>query len=269
VAATNACTSRDRELLREVRSGNRWAYGELYVRHRAAACRAASSYKRADEPDDLVHEAFERILAAIRRGSGPSDEFQPYLLATIRRLACDRIGRSREKPTNAVADVVDEASEGPALDPVERHMVVRAYQSLPDRARQILWASTVEGIPPRDMAPSLGVSANAAAALAYRAREKLRQAYLQVHVHVAPRPQCEPYRSWLGGYVRDGLSRRDRDVTEVHLDTCARCAVLVNELADVNVTLRRVMREGPAHREAAARRDNGCCRPRRTEVMHN
>jgi hypothetical protein len=60
-------------------------------------------------------------------------------------------------------------------------------------------------------------------------------------------------------------------VTDDHLARCARCAVLVTELADVNVTLRRVMREGPrsASRREAARRDMGCHRPRRAEVVHN
>jgi hypothetical protein len=83
------------------------------------------------------------------------------------------------------------------------------------------------------------MSANAAAALAYRAREKLRQAYLQAHLQAAPRPECEPHRSRLGAYVRDGLSRRDRGTTEGHLDDCGSCRSLVGELADVNRMLVR------------------------------
>ena len=55
----------------------------------------------------------------------------------------------------------------------------------------------------------LGVSANAAAAMSYRAREKLRQAYLQAHLMASPAPDHEPYRSQLGAYVRGGLSARD------------------------------------------------------------
>jgi Putative zinc-finger len=78
------------------------------------------------------------------------------------------------------------------------------------------------------------VSANAAAAMAYRAREKLRQAYLQAHLLASPSPEHEPYRSQLGAYVRDGLSARDRAAVQAHLDGCESCRDLVGELNDVN-----------------------------------
>jgi hypothetical protein len=38
----------------------------------------------------------------------------------------------------------------------------------------------------------LGLSANSVAALAYRAREGLRQAYLQMHLSGAVRDECRP-----------------------------------------------------------------------------
>jgi anti-sigma factor RsiW len=83
------------------------------------------------------------------------------------------------------------------------------------------------------------MSANAAAALAYRAREKLRQAYLQAHLLASPHPECEPHRSRLGAYVRGGLSKRDQAATKRHVDNCASCQALVAELSDVNRMLVR------------------------------
>ena len=103
----------------------------------------------------------------------------------------------------------------------------------------MLWHTAVEGRQPKELAGVLGVSANAAAAMAYRAREKLRQAYLQAHLLASPAPEHEPYRSQLGAYVRDGLSKRDRAAVQAHLDGCASCRALVAELDDVNRMLVR------------------------------
>jgi RNA polymerase sigma factor (sigma-70 family) len=244
VTTTDARTRTDAELIDAVRQGHESAYAELYARHRTTAYRLASSYRRADEPEDLVHESFELVLAAIKRGTGPDEAFRAYLFVTLRRLAAERLVRSRDEPFDEVPEPAG-ALLPRALDAADRDMVLSAYQSLPERSRDVLWQSTVEGRQPRELASTLGVSANAAAALAYRAREKLRQAYLQAHVHATPRPGCEPHRSRLGGYVRDGLCRRDQAATRTHIDGCRRCTTLVGELQDINHMLVRAMRPSP------------------------
>jgi hypothetical protein len=66
--------SSDAALIAAVRRGDTNAYGVLYQRHlraakRAAACLAAT----ASEREDLVAEAFTRVLRALRSGRGPSD----------------------------------------------------------------------------------------------------------------------------------------------------------------------------------------------------
>src|SRR2546430_10213444 len=45
-----------------------------------------------------------------------------------------------------------------------------------------LWQLEVEGKTPAEVAPMFGLSGNGASALAMRAREGLRQAYLQEHI---------------------------------------------------------------------------------------
>ena len=45
----------------------------------------------------------------------------------------------------------------------------------------VLWHTEVEQQKPADIAPLLGMSANSVSALAYRAREGLRQAFLSQH----------------------------------------------------------------------------------------
>jgi RNA polymerase sigma factor (sigma-70 family) len=234
---TNAAFT-DAELLAHARRGDETAFAELYMRHESAARRLANTYARAGDPDDLVNGAFERVMLALRKGMGPTDAFRAYLFVTLRRLAADRIARSRDIPCDEIPEPV-RAQAHDELDAGERALIVDAYESLPGRWQTVLWHTAVEGRAPRELAPTLGMSANAAAALAYRAREKLRQAYLQAHLQTTPRPECEPHRSRLGAYVRDGLGPRDRKATADHIDECSSCHGLVAELADVNRLLLR------------------------------
>lgn len=229
----------DAELLTAAREGDESAFTELYARHHAAARRLAVSYRRAEDPDDLVNGAFERVLNAINRGSGPTDSFRAYLFVTLRRLATELIDRDVTDPYDEVPEPVSVEERSPVMEAAERAIVLEAYESLPDRWQAVLWHTTVEGKNPKDLAPLFGVSANAAAALAYRAREKLRQAYLQAHLQAAPHPECEPYRSQLGAYVRSGLSTRDQGKVEAHLDGCGSCRDLRAELLGINSMLNR------------------------------
>jgi RNA polymerase sigma factor (sigma-70 family) len=226
-----------------VRSGDETAFTELYARHHAVARRVASTYRRGADADDLVNEAFEKVLGALRRGHGPTDTFRAYLFVTLRRLAAENASRPHDEPLDELPDpVIAVAAAAEATDPAEaedRQMIVEAFGSLPERWQVVLWHTAVEGRKPSDLAPGLGMSPNAVSALAYRAREQLRQAYLQAHLQIVPRPQCEPHRSNLGAYVRDGLSRRERTATEAHLAGCATCQQLVGELTEVNQLLVR------------------------------
>jgi RNA polymerase sigma factor (sigma-70 family) len=231
----------DAELLKQARAGDEAAFTELYVRHEAAARRLASTYRRVGDPDDLVSGAFERVLGAIRRGAGPTESFRAYLFVTLRRLAAEQGERPADQSIEEVPEPVGDAAGAPELAQADREMITQAFESLPERWQAVLWHTAVEGRQPRELAGVLGVSANAAAAMAYRAREKLRQSYLQAHLLASPAPDHEPYRSQLGAYVRDGLSKRDHAAVERHLEGCESCRALVAELEDVNRVLARAV----------------------------
>jgi RNA polymerase sigma factor (sigma-70 family) len=224
-----------------VREGDETAFTELYARHHAVARRVASTYRCGTDADDLVNEAFEKVLGALRRGHGPTDAFRAYLFVTLRRLAAESAERPVDDPLDDVPDPVLAVAGADPLATEDRQMIVTAFGSLPERWQTVLWHTAVEGRKPGDLADSLGMSPNAVSALAYRAREQLRQAYLQAHLRVSPRPQCEPHRSLLGAYVRDGLSRRERTATENHIEHCSSCHVLVGELNEVNQLLVRAI----------------------------
>ncbi len=231
----------DAELLAEARAGGQAAFTELYVRHHAAAQRLAQGYRRLGDPDDLVNGAFERVLAALKRGSGPTESFRAYLFVTLRHLAMEQARHAADESLDEVPEPVAAVAGDPELDGAERDIIAQAFDSLPGPWQTVLWQTAVEGKQPKDFAGTMGMTPNAAAALAYRARERLRQAYLQAHLQQGGHSACEPHRSRLGGYVRGGLSRRQERATREHLSECESCSDLVGELSDVNRMLVRTV----------------------------
>lgn len=230
----------DADLLQAVREGNAAAYGQLYERHVAAARALARQLVRSTEVEDVVAEAFTKILDLVGRGGGPESGFRTYLLTVVRRTVHDRSRiESRQLTTGEVEDYdpgvpfVD-----PALVGLEKSLIARSYLSLPERWRAVLWHTEVERSKPAEVAPLLGLSANGVAALAYRAREGLRQAYLQLHLGAQPQHGCRPVLGKMGTYVRGGLARRDTKAIDEHVSGCEECHGVLLELADVNRGLR-------------------------------
>ncbi|MFD0803952.1 zf-HC2 domain-containing protein, partial [Streptomonospora algeriensis] len=129
----------------------------------------------------------------------------------------------------------------PAVAGLERSLIARAYLSLPERWQAVLWYTEIEGHKPADAAPELGMNPNSVAALAYRAREGLRQAYLQMHLAGRAAETCRPTVGRLGAYVRGGLAKRETTSVARHLDGCGNCREVCAELVDVNVGLRGVV----------------------------
>ncbi len=247
-----SATSSDAELISAVRDGDADAYGILYERHSARALRLARQIMPAEtDADDVVAETFAKVLAAIRGGSGPTEAFVPYLLTAVRRVAFDQAkGQRRQIPTDD-ADLIDGAQ--PFIDPaeatMERALIARAFAELPERWSAVLWHTEVEQARPAEVALMLGISPNSVAALRYRAREGLRQAYLQMHLSAA-RPECQPVAGMLGGYVRGALSRRDAKLVDEHLSRCAVCQAARDELDAINGTMRGML--GPVILGSAA-----------------
>ncbi|HEY7627609.1 MAG TPA: zf-HC2 domain-containing protein, partial [Ilumatobacteraceae bacterium] len=127
-----------------------------------------------------------------------------------------------------------------------------AFATLPERWQLVLWHTEVEGRAPKEVAPLIGLEPNAVAALAYRAREGLRQAYLQAHLQTPHEAGCAECVPSLAAYVRNGLSDRDRRAVDEHLLTCEVCRELVAELQDTNGMLRTALLPAIAGVPAAA-----------------
>ncbi|WP_433513526.1 zf-HC2 domain-containing protein [Nonomuraea sp. CA-143628] len=251
----------DADLLHAVRAGDATAYRELHDRHVAAARSLARQLVRGEaEADDVVVESFTKILDLVGRGGGPSAGFRTYLLTVVRRTVCDRtrvadgqIAMGTERQT-AVSEGGQHAALGgieavdpgvpfidPALIGLERSLIAKAFLSLPERWRAVLWHTEVEHLPPADVAPLLGLSANGVTDLARRALAGLRQAYLQTHLVAPPPHTCRLALGRMSRYVRGVLARRDSKAVDEHVSGCPECRAVLLELTDVSRGLRVII----------------------------
>ncbi|PJM93508.1 sigma-70 family RNA polymerase sigma factor [Streptomyces sp. CB01373] len=248
----------DAELIGRVRAGEDSAYEELYRRHADAVRRYARTCCRdAHTADDLTAEVFARVLQAVRGGSGPEHAVRAYLLTTVRRVAAQWTSTTRREQlvddfavfaarAARVAELSDDAagSFGTGLDlgadvramhEAEQSMAMRAFRSLPERWQAVLWHTEVEDESPSAVATLFGLDANGTRVLASRAREGLRQAYLQAHVSASltDDEECARYADRLGGYARGKLRTRAERGLRKHLEECARCRLAATQIAEV------------------------------------
>jgi RNA polymerase sigma-70 factor (ECF subfamily) len=119
------------------------------------------------EPDDLVQEAFVRLL---RTPAGHVQDTKAYLRRTIANLATDERRRSRR----AVAAMQRLEPVGAAVD--EYPSSLSDLMQLDGRTRGLLYLVEVEGLPIRDAAAAVGTTATAARMTLTRARRRLRGA---------------------------------------------------------------------------------------------
>ncbi|MFI6347207.1 sigma-70 family RNA polymerase sigma factor [Streptomyces sp. NPDC050560] len=242
----------DSELIGRMRAGDDSAYEELFRRHSGAVRRYARTCCRdAHTADDLTAEVFASTLQAVRGGSGPEYAVRAYLLTTVRRVAANWIRSARREHlvddfavfaeqsarTREAAgdDTLDLGAEARAMHEAEQSMAMRAFRSLPERWQAVLWHTEVEDETPSEVGRLFGLDSNSTRALAFRAREGLKQAFIQAHVSesLAADESCARYAHRLGAYARGGLRSRAERGLRKHLEECARCRVAAGQLKEV------------------------------------
>ncbi|MFH9550875.1 sigma-70 family RNA polymerase sigma factor [Streptomyces sp. NPDC017435] len=248
----------DTDLIGRMRSGDDTAYEELYRRHADAVRRYARTCCRdAHTADDLTAEVFARMLQAVRGGSGPEHAVRAYLLTCVRRVAAGWTRSAKReqlvddfavfaaqsaRSSEAADDTAPVGSfgSGPGADvramhEAEQSMAMQAFRSLPERWQAVLWHTEVEDESPSEVAMLFGLDANGTRVLASRAREGLKQAYLQAHVSAALThdEECARYADQLGGYARRRLRTRAERGLRKHLDECAKCRLAALQIEEV------------------------------------
>lgn len=239
-----ATSPSDAELITAVRTGDRVAFGELYQRHVAAATTLSRQFARsASEADDLVSESFAKVLDGLLDGRGPDTAFRAYLFTTLRHTAYDRSRKDKRLQFTDEIESHDVAVEGddPVLADLENGLVAAAFRTLPERWQTVLWHTQVEGQSPAEVGLLMGMAPNAVSSLAFRAKEGLREAYLQAHLADTAAQGCQTTVNRLGAWTRGGLSKREKAQVDAHLDECDRCRALAVELTEINTGLRGLL----------------------------
>lgn len=166
----------DAELLQAVRGGDDPAFGELYQRYRSLAERIARRTGVSGvDVDDVVGEAWTKVLRALRSGRGPSTNFPGYLATATRRVSWTHSNSAaRLAPTDDHALL-----DGVWLDELPDHLAEtdlgRALVRLPPTWREVLWRVEIDGEKVAEIAARHGKSANSVSAIASRARRRLRE----------------------------------------------------------------------------------------------
>ncbi|MBW8800150.1 MAG: sigma-70 family RNA polymerase sigma factor [Streptomyces sp.] len=242
----------DRRLIERMRAGDDSAYAELYRRHADAVRRYARTCCRdGHTADDLTAEVFARMLQAVRGGSGPEHAVRAYLLTSVRRVAAQWTKSARrEQLVDDFAlfaaqsargsevsddDTLNLGADVRAMHEAEQSMAMQAFRSLPERWQAVLWHTEVEDESPSEVAVLFGLDANGTRVLASRAREGLKQAYLQAHVSASlvDDEECARYADQLGGYARRKLRVRAERGLRKHLEECARCRLAAAQIEEV------------------------------------
>ncbi|MEU8907402.1 sigma-70 family RNA polymerase sigma factor [Streptomyces mirabilis] len=242
----------DADLIGRMRAGDDTAYEELYRRHAEAVRRYARTCCRdAHTADDLTAEVFARMLQAVRRGHGPQHAVRAYLLTTVRRVAASwtksakreqlvddfALFAAQSSRTSEVSDeeTLDLGADVRAMHEAEQSMAMQAFRSLPERWQAVLWHTEVEDESPSEVATLFGLDANGTRVLASRAREGLKQAYLQAHVSatLTMDEECARYADRLGAYARGGLRTRAERGLRKHLEECAKCRLAAGQIKEV------------------------------------
>ena len=254
----------DFTLMQAARSGDRLAFGVLYLRHHAAAWRIACVASRFSPDAELaVIEGFTRVFSALPAESEVFEAggvtFRPYLLACVRQSALDRArsaGRaepgSTRHPGRAPASPPPPAAlagltpDGEVvLSSLEHHVARGALAALPERTRTALWLSDVEAMTPGEVGGILGTDPEMAAALAAEARAGVRSAQGSALGRHEVRADCRFTVDHLGAYHAGSLDPKKGVLVRSHLDLCPPCRMRRGELANAPATLAATVPAAP------------------------
>jgi RNA polymerase sigma factor (sigma-70 family) len=229
-------------------------YEALYVEHEPAARRLALTLVPPHAAEDVVSEAFTRVLDTAVR-NGPPEAFGPYLLRAVRNTALRY--RDQGRRLVPVPDPEPAPAAGPdaiVSDREDARLAAAAFRRLPERWRQVLWATAVEEITIAALANRWGMTANGVSQLASRAREGLRQGYLTEHLGAAQGRACREVAPYMGAAVRGRAGRRRQQQLAAHLRGCERCGQAYAGLGALNARLGELLVPAAAGAGAALTR---------------
>lgn len=225
----------DQELLRRHREGDSRAFGQLFSKHHQLATRYARKYAvSSDQVEDLVLEAFTRILATIKRGRGPTISMGHYLVSTIRSVAVSGTSYDSKEYVRDPLEVGQLYENEQFADQAETsEWLTEAFNTLSDRSQSVVWFRVVENMPSREIASTLGVSAATITREYQAAMGQMREQFVNFSVAEARDPVCREYAPLLRKFAKRRGSKSalaQDDSFNLHVAGCERCSGIVSRL---------------------------------------
>ncbi len=141
----------------------RWFAEEVQPHEPALRAWLRARFPTIGDTDDLVQEAYARLLRV--RGTGSVACARAFLFITARNLALNQLRHLRyESPgdltENAASGVLDEGAAIPesVARAEDLQLLIHAIQSLPERCRQVLTLRKIYGFTQKETAARLGIA---------------------------------------------------------------------------------------------------------------
>jgi RNA polymerase sigma factor (sigma-70 family) len=141
----------------------RWFSEEVQPHDAALRAYLRARFPDFPDQDDLVQEAYSRLLHARRQG--PVTFPRAFLFTTARNAALDFFRRRRISPVAQVTNfddsrVLDESPNAAELASQHQEFEVLddAIRSLPERCRQVIMLRYLDGLAYKEIAVRLGIS---------------------------------------------------------------------------------------------------------------
>ncbi len=194
-------TRSDDQIIASFQAGDATSFPVLYRRYSGRGLRYAASVLRdVDDSEEVVQEAFCRLLRSLRTGAiAPRQgEFAATFFKTVRNLAIDTLRRRRvrthvslETSPDASVDPASSAAAAAGTSEPAPERVRELLATLPASLRDALELRAVGGLTYDEIAAVLGATHAQVRTWIYRARRSLEDAFAREQ---SPE-RCAPERS--------------------------------------------------------------------------
>ena len=177
----DATSASDRDLMLALAAGDLACLEVLFHRWHGEAYAFCVRIAGRTHAEDLVQEAFLRVLRYRRSYRG--DAFKPWLLRVLRNACMDRLramGRERALAGRWTFETSRDAEPSPAFEDERLARLERALNALPLAQREVIVLARWHDLPYDRIAEVLACSPGAARVRMHRALEKLREVYLEM-----------------------------------------------------------------------------------------
>jgi RNA polymerase sigma-70 factor (ECF subfamily) len=167
------------KLLERARTFDQKALGEIYDLYSDALYAYAFKHVGSTQlAEDLVAEAFQRFLKALKIGGGPTDHLQAYLYRITHNLITDTFRREPPPPLKLQEDRLGEEDQEPAgiiSERQEADLVRRALRLISPEQRQVIVLRFLEGWSTQEIARVMEKSIGAVKAQQHRGLAALQR----------------------------------------------------------------------------------------------